>query len=57
MPSFSLANGQPLPTWLCYDAEGQRFEVSAPPAGALPLDLRVLIEERRWTLRISEKGE
>jgi len=51
----TLTNGAPLPTWLRYSRATRSFKATAPPAGALPLDVQVRVGSRRWTVRITER--
>ena len=50
----SLPGGAALPSWLRYDASTQIFTTSAPPAGALPLEIRVTIGNRSALITISD---
>jgi hypothetical protein len=49
--------GAPLPSWLSYDAGTQSFVASAPPAGALPLEIRVTVGSRSAVFTISAAQE
>ena len=53
--TITLLDGQPLPTWLSYQAAAKNFGVTSVPAGALPLQALVRIGGQRWTVVISER--
>ena len=53
--TVTLLDGQPLPTWLSYQAAAKNFGVTSVPAGALPLQVLVRIGGQRWTVVISER--
>ena len=48
----TLPDGSSLPDWLRYDARTRAFTFGAMPAGALPLELLVRIDNLRWTVVI-----
>ena len=50
-------NGSPLPSWLKFDPVNVRFEASAVPDGALPLQLVAMVAGQRVTVVISERTE
>lgn len=50
-------NGSALPSWLKFDRERMRFEASAVPDSALPMQLVVTLAGRRVMVVISERTE
>ncbi|RZJ19631.1 MAG: hypothetical protein EOO54_14820 [Haliea sp.] len=50
----STLGGRPLPPWLTYDAATGTFTVGTPPAGALPLQIRLGAGNRSVILTIEE---
>jgi len=52
----TLPDGSPLPRWIRYDSARRVFLVSTVQAGALPLQVLVLIRDQRTVLSISEKS-
>ena len=53
----SLPNGAPLPVWLKFDAATMRFEASAVPDGAFPIQVQVALGAQRVLVVISERTE
>jgi hypothetical protein len=53
----TTANGQPLPAWLKFDSATNAFIASAVPDGSFPMQVLVIIGNRRTTLIISERNE
>ena len=51
----SLVDGSALPAWLKFDAQRLRFESSAVPEGAFPMQLAVSIGAQRVLVVISER--
>jgi hypothetical protein len=51
------ANGEPLPAWLKFDSATNAFIASAVPDGSFPMQVLVIIGNRRTTLIISERNE
>ena len=51
------ANGSALPSWLKFDRQLLRFEASAVPDGALPMQLTALVYGQRVMVVISERTE
>ena len=43
---LSMANGQPLPSWLRFDATNSRIEISAVPQQGLPLQVEINVGGR-----------
>ena len=54
---ISQADGSPLPAWLKFDQLAMRFESTAVPDSALPMQLVVALAGRRVTVVISERTE
>jgi hypothetical protein len=50
----TLANGEPLPAWVRYDAATQTLVTSAVPAGAFPLSVVVTVGGQSTVVQISE---
>ena len=50
-------NGKPLPTWLRFDPVAMRFEATAVPDSALPMQLVAVLAGQRITVLISERTE
>ncbi len=50
----SLSNGDGLPAWLQFSAESMRFEAQNLPAGALPLEVMLMIGVERVLVVISQ---
>ena len=53
----TVANGDPLPTWLKFDPANNTFVATAVPDGSFPITVLVTIGNRRSTLVISERNE
>ncbi|MDP1654516.1 MAG: YDG domain-containing protein [Hylemonella sp.] len=56
-PQASLADGSALPSWLRFDAKTLRFEATAVPNGAFPLQLALSIGGQRVLVVISERTD
>ena len=56
-PEASLPNGAPLPTWLKFDAQRLRFDATAVPDGAFPLQVVMTVGQQRVLVVISERTE
>lgn len=54
---ITQANGSPLPAWLKFDPDTMRFEATAVPDSALPIQLIALVAGQRITVVISERTE
>lgn len=54
---ITQTNGSPLPSWLKFDPQGMRFEATAVPDSALPMQLVVAVAGQRVTVVISERTE
>ena len=54
---ITQADGSPLPDWLKFDPQSLRFEATAVPNSALPMQLSVNIAGQRLTVVISERTE
>jgi hypothetical protein len=52
---ITTAANQPLPGWLRYDATSKSFVICDAPAGALPIEVAVTVNNNRTVLRISEQ--
>lgn len=52
-----MADGKPLPAWLKFDSEKMRFEASAVPDTAFPIDIKLNVGQRLVTVIISERSE
>ncbi len=50
----TLANREPLPAWIRYDATSQTLLTSAVPAGAFPLSVLVTVGGQSTVVQISE---
>jgi hypothetical protein len=50
----TLPNGEPLPSWVRYDAATQTLVTSAVPAGAFPLSVVVTVGGQSTVVQISE---
>ena len=48
-------NGDALPSWLSFDAQSLRFNASAAPAGAIPIEVLLTSGDRRVRIVISER--
>jgi len=53
----SLPDGAPLPTWLKFDAQRLRFDATAVPDGAFPLQVVMNVGQQRVLVVISERTE
>ncbi len=53
----TLPNGGPLPAWLKFNAQTLRFEASAVPDGAFPLQVAIQLGKQRVMVAISERTE
>jgi filamentous hemagglutinin family protein len=53
----TLANGDPLPTWLHFVSETKSFVASTVPAGALPIRVIITVGGRSSIMVISERME
>jgi len=53
----TTTTGQPLPTWLKFNAETKTFVASAVPDGAFPMQVIVIVNGQRTTVVISERAE
>ena len=51
---ISRTDDAPLPAWLRYVAQTHSFDVSAAPAGALPFEVKIMINGKRWILVLAE---
>ncbi len=54
---FSLPDGKALPTWLKFDAERLRFDASAVPDGAFPMQVVMTLGQQSVVVVISERTE
>jgi hypothetical protein len=54
---ITQADGSPLPAWLKFDAQALRFEATAVPNSALPMQVNVSVAGQRLTVVISERTE
>ena len=54
---ITQANGSPLPAWLKFDPQQMRFEASAVPDNALPIQLVVVVGGQRVAVVVSERTE
>ncbi len=53
----SLPSGEPLPSWLRFDAQALRFQSTAVPDRALPLQVALVVGGQRVLVVISERTE
>jgi hypothetical protein len=53
----SLPDGSQLPSWLKFDPERQRFDASAVPDGAFPMQVVVTVGSQRVVVVVSERNE
>jgi autotransporter-associated beta strand protein len=53
----TLPNGGSLPAWLKFDAQAMRFEASAVPDGAFPMQVAIQLGKQRVLVVISERTE
>ena len=53
----TLPNGGPLPAWLKFNAQALRFEASAVPNGAFPMQVAIQLGKQRVMVVISERTE
>jgi ribosomal protein S5 len=53
----SLPDGSVLPSWLKFDPERQRFDASAVPDGAFPMQVVVSVGSQRVVVVVSERNE
>jgi len=51
------ADGSPLPAWLRFDRKTLRFEATAVPDGAFPMQVSLIIGSQRVLVVISERTE
>ena len=51
----SLLNGDPLPAWLHYEVDTWTFTATNMPGDALPIQVRVVIDEEPWTVRLTQQ--
>jgi hypothetical protein len=56
-PQALLPTGAPLPSWLKFDPERLRFDASAVPDGAFPLQVVITVAGQRVIVVISERTE
>jgi hypothetical protein len=56
-PQALLPTGAPLPSWLKFDPERLRFDASAVPDGAFPLQVVITVAGQRVVVVISERTE
>ena len=56
-PQITTASGDPLPTWLEFDANNLEFRAAAVPDGGLPLTLRVNVGGQQITIVVSEQAD
>ena len=54
---ISRTDDTPLPAWLRYVAQTHSFDVSAAPAGALPFEVKIMVNGRRWILVLAEGAD
>ena len=54
---ITQSNGTPLPVWLRFDEATMRFEATAVPDSALPMQLQVNVGDQRVQVVISERTE
>ncbi|WP_341909105.1 YDG domain-containing protein [Polaromonas sp. YR568] len=52
--TVTTLTGLPLPAWVRFDAQSQSFVATQPPAGGLPLQLRVSVGGRVVVMTISQ---
>lgn len=53
----SLPTGAPLPNWLKFDPQRLRFDASAVPDGAFPLQVVMSVAGQRVVVVISERTD
>jgi len=53
----SMPNGATLPNWLRFDPAALKFEATAVPDGAFPLQLLLTVGGQRVLVVISERSE
>jgi hypothetical protein len=53
----SLPDGAALPAWLKFDAQSLRFEASAVPDGAFPMQVVMTVGQQRVVVVISERAD
>jgi hypothetical protein len=53
----SLPDGGALPAWLKFDAQSLRFEASAVPDGAFPMQVVMTVGQQRVVVVISERAD
>lgn len=56
-PQASLPTGAPLPNWLKFDPQRLRFDASAVPDGAFPLQVVMTVSGQRVVVVISERTD
>ncbi|PLY39817.1 hypothetical protein CSZ94_24395 [Janthinobacterium sp. ROICE36] len=54
---ISRTDDAPLPAWLRYVAQTHSFDVSAAPAGALPFEVKIMVNGKRWILVLAEGAD
>jgi hypothetical protein len=52
-----LPDGGALPAWLKFDAQSLRFEASAVPDGAFPMQVVMTVGQQRVVVVISERAD
>jgi hypothetical protein len=52
-----LPDGAALPAWLKFDAQSLRFEASAVPDGAFPMQVVMTVGQQRVVVVISERAD
>ncbi|WP_150561871.1 hypothetical protein [Pandoraea bronchicola] len=55
--TVTLANGQPLPSWLKFEPQSRAFTATSVPAGALPLQAMMTSGGVRVPLVIVERNQ
>ena len=53
----TMPNGAPLPSWLKFDAQKMRFDATAVPDGAFPMQVVINVGQQSVTVVISERTE
>jgi hypothetical protein len=49
-------DGKRLPTWLKYSSESNTFSANSVPSGAMPMEVLVSTNSRRWTMGLTERS-
>jgi hypothetical protein len=49
-----MADNQPLPSWIRYDAETQTLSTTAVPPGGFPMSVMVTVGNQTTLVQISE---